>query len=235
MTLNLTSDQALWLPFTLALYFAASELHRRAGKSALLNPTMLTIAGVCVALHAGDVSHARYFETVEILHYLLGTAVVALAIPLYGNLQRLDGNLRAMCAALLCGSMTSIVVGLIVAQALGASLSTMLSLAAKSATVAVSIEIARLIGGIPPVTACLTICTGITGAVIGPYLLSACGVRTSMARGLALGTAGHGIATARAFAENEETGCWASLAMGLNAILTAMFAPLIVAAYFSPK
>ena len=235
MTANFTSSSILWLPVTLALYFAACELHQRAGKSPLLNPTLLTITCISTALLGSGVAYSDYFESVKILHYLLGTAVVALAIPLYGNLQRMDGNLKAMAAALICGSLTSIVVGVALAQALGASLSTILSITPKSATAAVSMEIARMIGGVPAVTACLTIFTGITGAVIGPYLLNACGVQTPFARGLALGTASHGIATARAFTEDEVTGCWASLAMGLNAILTAFFAPLIVSAFFGLK
>ncbi len=91
-------------------------------------------------------------------------------------------------------------------------------------------EIAGGIGGIPVVTACLTIFTGIIGAVLGPYVLTWSGVTAPSARGVALGTASHGIATARAFSECEHTGCCASLAMGLNTILTALLVPLIVVA-----
>jgi putative effector of murein hydrolase len=127
------------------------------------------------------------------------------------------------------GSVTSMLSGLLIARALGASSTTLLSIAPKSATAAVSMQIAESSGGIPAVAACLTIITGVVGAVLGPYILTWAGVRSPRARGVALGTASHGIATARAFGESELTGCSASLAMGLNAILTSLLVPLVLA------
>jgi putative effector of murein hydrolase len=106
----------------------------------------------------------------------------------------------------------------------------LLSIAPKSATAAVSMEIARGIGGLPAVTASLTIVTGIIGAVCGPYILSWARIESPSARGIALGTVSHGIATARAFSESELAGCCASLAMGLNSILTAIFVPIVLGA-----
>ena len=227
---KIATGTAFWLPLTVALYCVASEAHRRAGKTPLLNPTLLAIAGVCATLFALQVPHAVYFESVSILHYLLGTAVVALAVPLYRNLERLARAAWPILLALVACSLTSILAGLLIALALGASTSTLLSLAPKSATAAVSMEIARGIGGAPALTACLTIATGIIGAVLGPYVLTWAGVTSSAARGIALGTASHGIATARAFGECELAGCCASLAMGLNAVLTALATPLLAAA-----
>jgi predicted murein hydrolase (TIGR00659 family) len=235
MSPTVATGTMLWLPVTLAIYFAASEIYRISGKEALLNPTLLTIAALCAVLVTFNVRYTAYFEAVRILHYLLGTAVVALAIPLHRNLQRLMRDWRAITVALIAGSLTSIVSGLMIARALGASPSTLLSIAPKSATTAVSMEIARGIGGIPAVTAALTILTGIIGAVLGPYILTWCGVDSPAARGVALGTASHGIATARAFSECERAGCSASLAMGINAVLTALLVPMIVSAVQMPK
>ena len=230
MSPTIATGTALWLPVTLAIYFAANETYRISGKKPLLNPTLLTIAALCALLIIFNVRYTAYFEAVRILHYLLGTAVVALAIPLHRNLQGLMRDWRAILVALLAGSLTSIVAGLTIARALGASPSTLLSIAPKSATTAVSMEIARGIGGIPAVAAALTILTGIIGAVLGPYILTWCGVHSPAARGVALGTASHGIATARAFSECERAGCCASLAMGINAVLTALLVPMIVSA-----
>ena len=148
----------------------------------LLNPTLLTIACVCGALIVLRVPYAVYLESVGVLHYLLGTAVVALAIPLHQNLKRLLGDLLPITLALVAGSITSLVCGLFIARALGASTSTMLSLAPKSATAAVSMQIAEGIGGVPAIAACLTIFTGIIGAVLGPYILTWTGVRSPRAR-----------------------------------------------------
>ena len=138
---------------------------------------------------------------------------------------RLRGRGLSMTGALVAGSLSSIVVGLLVATLAHASASTILSLAPKSATAAVSMEISRLIGGAPAVTAVLTILTGIIGAVGGPYVLDICGIRTPEARGFAMGVASHGIATARAFSESEVAGSFAGLGMALNAILTGLIVP----------
>jgi predicted murein hydrolase (TIGR00659 family) len=219
-----------WLPCTLALYALAVLLFRRGHKHPLLNPTLLSIAGVAMLLFSADIAYPRYLESVAVLNHLLGTAVVALAIPLHRNLARLKGRERRMISALVAGSLASILAGLMVAVVAGLSASTILSLAPKSATAAVSMEIARLIGGIPSVTAVLTILTGITGAVLGPIVLDVIGVRTPEARGFALGVASHGIATARAFEEGEVAGSFAGLGMALNAVLTALLVPPIVRA-----
>ncbi len=140
-----------------------------------------------------------------------------------------------MTLALVAGSLASILVGLAIATLAGASAFAVLSLAPKSATAAVSMEIARLIGGAPAVTGVLTVLTGITGAVAGPYVLDLGQIRTPEARGFALGIASHGIATARAFSEGEIAGSFAGLGMVLNAVLTAMVVPLVVRAFgFGP-
>jgi len=190
-----------WLPCTILVFAASSALYRRLGKLPLANPTLLTIAVVAVIVLASGTSYSNYFESVAILHYLLGTAVVALAVPLYRNASRLRGRGLSMAGALVAASLSIIVVGFVVATLAHASASTILSLAPKSATAAVSMEISRLIGGVPAVTAVLTILTGIIGAVGGPYVLDISGIRTPEARGFAMGVASHGIATARAFSE----------------------------------
>jgi predicted murein hydrolase (TIGR00659 family) len=216
-----------WLPCTLAIYFGSVLLFRWGRKSPLLNPTLLTIAGIALVLLLTGVPYRDYFEGVAILHYLLGTAVVALALPLHRNLSRLQGRGLSMTCSLLAGSLASILVGLAVAVVAGASASTILSLAPKSATAAVAIEISRLIGGAPAMTATLTIFTGIIGAIAGPYVLDLSGIHAPEARGFAMGVASHGIATARAFTESEVAGSFAGLGMTLNAVLTAMVVPPI--------
>jgi predicted murein hydrolase (TIGR00659 family) len=218
----------LWLPCTILLFAASSWLYRRLNKAPVANPTLLTIAALVVMLVGVGVPYKTYFESVAIIHYLLGTAVVALALPLYRNVGRLKGRRMGMAAALVAGSLTSMLVGLSVAILAHASASTVLSLAPKSATAAVSMEISRIIGGAPAVTATLTILTGIIGAIAGPYVLNILRVLDPEARGFAMGVASHGIATARAFSEGEVAGSFAGLGMVLNAILTALLVPPVV-------
>src|SRR6516165_8812375 len=194
--------------------------------AALVLSTLVVVL-ILILAYSG-IPYKSYFESVAVLHYLLGTAVVALALPLYRNASRLRGRYLCMALALVAGSLASIFVGLSVAVLGHASASTVLSLAPKSATAAVSMEISRLIGGAPAVTATLTIMTGIIGAVGGPYVLNASRILTPEARGFAMGVASHGIATARAFNDSEISGSFAGLGMVLNAILTALIVPPVV-------
>ena len=213
------------LVLTLGAYAAAAAVWQRCGRHPLLNPTLFAIAGVATALLALNMQHADYFASAELVHALLGPAVVALAVPLYRHAAVLRARAGALLMALVLGSATAVLVGVAVAVALNVSAGAVLSLAPRSATTAVSMGVAAEIGGIPALTAVLTIATGITGAVLGGWILDAMGVRDPLARGFALGTASHGIATARAFQDGEAAGIAAGLAMGLNAILTAVIAP----------
>lgn len=217
-----------WLPCTILVFAGSSALYRRLGKLPLANPTLLTIVVMSALVLASGVQYGTYFEGVAVLHYLLGTTVVALALPLYRNAGRMRGRSIGLAGALVTGSLASILIGLSVAILTHASASTILSLAPKSATAAVSMEISRLIGGVPSVTGALTILTGIIGAVGGPYVLDLAGVQTPEARGFAMGVASHGIATARAFSESENAGSFGGLGMVLNAILTGLVVPPVV-------
>ncbi len=217
-----------WLPCTILVFAATSVLYRRLGKLPLANPTLLTIAVMSTIVLVSGVPYNAYFEGVAVLHYLLGTTVVALALPLYRNAGRMRGRGVGLAGGLVTGSLASILIGLAVAIMSHASASTVLSLAPKSATAAASMEISRLIGGVPSVTGALTILTGIIGAVGGPYVLDVAGIRTPEARGFAMGVASHGIATARAFSESEIAGSFGGLGMVLNAILTGLIVPPVV-------
>src|SRR6516225_7582462 len=128
----IATKSVLWLPFTVGIYWISSQLYWRVGRLPLLNPTLMTIAAVCCALLTLGVPYAAYFESVSILHYLLGTAVVALSVPLYRNLHKLARELRSISIAVAAGSFTSIIGGLVIAKALGASPAIVLSIAPKS-------------------------------------------------------------------------------------------------------
>jgi putative effector of murein hydrolase len=114
-----------------------------------------------------------------------------------------------------------------IARALGAAPQTVLSMAPKSVTTPIAMGVAEQIGGLPSLTAALVLITGISGAVMGPWILDRLRIRDARARGLAMGTASHGIGTARALQENETAGAFSGLAMGLNGVVTAILVPIL--------
>ncbi|OJX79254.1 LrgB family protein [Magnetospirillum sp. 64-120] len=217
-----------WLTLTLVVYQAAHWVWRRGRMNPLLNPVLLSIATLSAILTLGGVDYARYFSGAQLIHFLLGPATVALAIPLYRQLGQIMRSAGALAAGLLCGSVAAILASLGIGWALGASPQTIMSMAPKSVTSPIAMGVAEQIGGLPSLTAVLVILTGITGAVGGAWLLDRLRVKDERARGVAIGTASHGIGTARALQMGEVTGAFSGLAMGLNGVATALLTPIIV-------
>jgi predicted murein hydrolase (TIGR00659 family) len=219
---------ALLLSLTLGAYATGIMLQRLGRQHPLLNPTLLAIAIVAGALLLFHIDYATYFSNAQPIHVLLGPAVVALAVPLFRHLPLLRDRAPLLGIALLLGSVTAIASSVTVGWWFGLSHRMLLSVAPRSATTAVSMAIAGQIGGIPAVTAVLTVLTGIIGALIGGYVLNALRIQDAAARGFGMGLASHGIATARAFQESEIAGTFSGLAMALNAVATAVLTPLLV-------
>ncbi len=164
------------------------------------------------------------------MHFLLGPATVALAIPLYDQRARLTRLWLPLTLGLVAGVITAIASALGIAWALGASRETLLSLAPKSVTTPIAMGISEKIGGLPSLTAVFVILTGMIGAIIARPLLNALRIDSHPARGFAVGVAAHGIGTARAFQVSEQMGAFAGLAMGLTALMTAFIAPWLAPA-----
>lgn len=225
---HLTANPLTWLVLTLVVYQAAHWLWRKAGMNPLLNPVLLSIAALSAILTVTGVDYGAYFSGAQLVHFLLGPATVALAVPLYRQLGRLLRSAGALAAGLLAGSVTAILASVGIGWALGASQQTILSLAPKSVTSPIAMGVAEQIGGLPSLTAVLVILTGIVGAVGGGWLLDRLRIGDERARGVAIGTASHGIGTARALQMGEITGAFSGLAMGLNGVATALLTPILV-------
>ena len=223
----LSASPLLFLTLTLAAFQAGSWVYARSGYKPFLNPVMTAVILLVAILTLTETPYPAYFEGAQFVHFLLGPATVALAIPLYRQFDRVKRSALALVASLLCGSLTAIGTAVGLGWALGASRETLLSLAPKSVTAPVAMGITEQLGGLPSLTAVLVILTGILGAVIGPMVLNLLRIRDWRARGLALGTASHGIGTARALQVNELAGAFSGLAMGLNALATAILLPVV--------
>jgi predicted murein hydrolase (TIGR00659 family) len=223
----LARDPLLWLTATLVAYAIGDAAFRAAGRRPLVNPVLVAVAILAVALHLTGTPYATYFEGAQFVHFMLGPATVALALPLYANIGRVRRVILPMAAALVVASVTAMLSAVAIAGAMGLRGETLLSLVPKSATAPVALGVAEGIGGSPTLTAVLVILTGIIGAVCATPLLNALGIRDWRARGFAVGVASHGIGTARAFQVSETAGAFAGIGMGLNAMLTAVLAPLL--------
>ena len=227
----LSASPLLGLTLTLLAYQAAYWLYQRAGFNPLLNPVLLAIMMLVAALLVTGTPYATYFDGAQFVHFLLGPATVALAVPLYLQFERLRKLALPLAGALLAGSVTAIISAVGIAWLLGAGEATLLSVAPKSVTAPIAMGIAEKIGGIPSLTAVLVIMTGVSGAMMAKYVLDALRVADHGVRGFAVGVAAHGIGTARAFQVSEQAGAFAGLGMGLNGLITAVLMPLLLYAW----
>jgi predicted murein hydrolase (TIGR00659 family) len=224
----LAATPLLWLTLTLIAWLVADAIAAACNRHPLVNPVLIAIALVGFTLVATGTPYDTYFQGAQFVHFLLGPATVAIAVPLVRNRRLVLGNIVPMAAALLAGAVTAVVSVIAVAGLLGVPREILMSLAPKSVTAGIAMAISESIGGRPALTAVFVIITGIMGAVIVSPLMNALKIRDYAARGFAVGLAAHGIGTARAFAVDEIAGTFAGIAMGLNGLATAILVPLLL-------
>jgi predicted murein hydrolase (TIGR00659 family) len=224
----LARSPLLWLALTVTVFASAEAIYRRLGRPALLHPVVTSVTALAIVLVASGTPYPRYFEGAQFVHFLLGPAIVALAVPLHRELRREQALAVPVTVALFAGSVTAVLTAVGTGRLAGAPRETLLSLAPKSATAPVAMGIAEKIGGLPSLAAALVVLTGVLGAAVGPWLLRRVRVTDPRAVGLALGVAAHGIGTARAFEISETAGAFSGLGMGLNALATSLIVPALV-------
>jgi predicted murein hydrolase (TIGR00659 family) len=223
----LSATPLLWLTTTILAYIAADFSARRLGYPPWANPVLLAILLIAPLLWVTRTDYAAYFEGAQFIHFLLGPATVALAVPLWDNRETIRHSVAPILMALLVGSIVAAGSAIILARGFGLPDEVILSLAPKSTTAPVALGISEAVGGVPTLTAVLVILTGIIGAVTVTPLMNLLRIEDWRARGFAVGVAAHGIGTARAFQVNPIAGAYAGIAMALNALLTSLIVPLL--------
>lgn len=224
----LATSPLLGLTATLVAYQAALWLFERCGRSPLLNPMLISVTMIVGFLMATGTEYRTYFDGAQFVHFLLGPATVALAIPLYNQLPLLRRVWPAVLAVILIGGVVAAGSAVGIAWLLGGSEPILLSLAPKSVTTPIAMGIAETVGGIPSLTAVMVMLTGISGVICGSWILDKAGVKSPAARGLAMGITAHGIGTVRALQESETAGAFAGMAIGLTGLSSAIMIPLVI-------
>ncbi|ATJ82926.1 LrgB family protein [Halomonas beimenensis] len=224
----LSGQPLLSLLATLLAFLLAVRLNRLVGGTPLLHPVMLAIALLIGWLRLVDLDYATYFEGAQFIHFLLGPATVALAIPLYDHRERVRRLLMPLLLACVTGIVTAVTSTLGLGMLLGARHETLMSLAPRSVTSPIAMGIAEQIGGIPSLSAGLVLLTGAIGCALGPFILRLLRINDPAIQGFTLGLAAHGFGTAHAFARlGAVAGAFSGLAMGLTGLLTAFLLPLV--------
>lgn len=225
----LSGSPLLALILTLTAYQVGVTIYERSKLNPLANPVLIAVTLIAVTITVIDMPYDTYFEGAQFVHFLLGTATVSLAVPIYKGLASLRGRLLPLMAALIGGGVTSIVSAVVIARLLDADDAITGAMWVKSITAPIGMGVAEQIGASPTLTAVFAVSTGILGAALGRFVLDALRIREWWQRGYALGIASHGIGTSRAFSVNPEAGAYAGLAMGLHGVFGAVAIPWAVA------
>lgn len=228
---SVLAQPAVMTPFALTLtvsaYLLGVAIQRRL-RSPVANPVLIAIVVIGVVLRTLHVPYAAYFSGAQFIHFLLGPATVALAIPLVRSMEVMRRSLMPMLAALLGGSVVGLVSGYGLVRALGGSRLVALSMAPKSLTTPIAIGVSQTVGGNPSLTAVLAIVGGVLVAVSIDPILRVLRVEAPAPKGLAAGTAGSGIGAAQVIPQHPVAAAFAGVAIGLNGLFTAVLAPVVI-------
>lgn len=228
LTNYITSTPLIWLILTLGSFKLGIIIYEKCNKHTLLQPIIVAYTIIMSVLFISGVSYEEYFKGVEIIHFFLGPATVALALPLYNNLKYIKSLFIPIMITLIVAGVFSILIAVVLLWALDAQLATILSMTTKSITAPIAIITSEQIGAIPSLAVGFVIITGIIGALLGTSIFKLLKIKHDTSKGFALGLVSHGIGTARAIEISEKAAAFSALAMGLSGIFTAVFLPLIV-------
>ena len=220
-------NKYLLLALTFGVFAMFKALQKRMGW-VLLNPILLTIATLILYLKCADISYETYSEGGELIAFWLKPAVVALGVPLYLQLEMIKKQWMPILLSQLVGCLVGVVSVVLIAKGLGATPDVICSLAPKSVTTPIAMEVSNATGGIPSLTAAMVVMVGLFGAVFGFRMLDLGRVKSPIAQGLSMGTASHAIGTSAAMEVSRKYGVYASLGLTLNGILTSILAPMVL-------
>lgn len=225
--MEIMSNPIILLAITFGIYYVARQIQKWTGW-VVLNPILITIAALIALLQLTGISYETYKQGGQYIDFWLKPAIVALGVPLYQNLGQIRRQLLPILMSQLVGCLVGLVSVTLIASALGASHEVIVSLAPKSVTTPIAMEVCKTSGGIPSLTAAIVVIVGLFGAIFGFKILEVWHVRNPFSQGISMGTAAHAVGTSRAMEKGETYGAYSSLGLILNGVLTALLTPFIL-------
>jgi len=218
------SSEVFLLMLCLGSFLLGVLIYKKTNIS-LLQPLLITMVIIIPFLKITGIEYKTFYENTRILNFMLGPSVVALGYVLYDQVGHLKGNVFSILTAVLVGGIVGIGTVVIVAELLGANHSLVASLAPKSVTTPIAMNLAEKHGGVSSLTAIFVVVCGMFGGLVGPIILRKIGVKSKIAKGLAMGSSAHALGTARAMEMGALEGAISGLAIGLMGIMTALLIP----------
>lgn len=223
---SLLHSEIFILTLVIGIYLASVWLFRKT-KLNILHPLLVSIPVLAVIIHLLGISYESFEQGSRMINFMLGPTVVVLGYLLYEQIAQLKANALSMITSVFVGCVTGILSVIFIARYFGADDVLIASLEPKSVTTPIAMSIAERSGGIPSIAAVVVIVVGIFGGMVGPFVLDRLGIKSRIAKGLALGSAAHGLGTARAMELGTIEGAISGLSIGLMGIMTAVLVPVI--------
>ena len=213
--------------FTFLAYFGAQKIQKKTGWI-ILNPILISIVIIITFLSVFNIDYAHFEKGGKLIEFFLKPAIVALGVPLYQQLEKIKKQAVPILVSQLVGCVVGIVSVVLIAKLMGASREIIYSLAPKSVTTPIAIEISKTIGGIPALTASVVVVVGIFGAIFGYTIMKWTRVKNPMAQSLSMGTAAHAVGTSKSMEISPAFGAMSSIGLIVNGIFTAILTPYIL-------
>jgi len=223
-----TNTPLSWIIITMSAYKIGIIIYEKTGKHSLLQPIVIAYVIMLPILILAQIPYKQYFESVSILHFFLGPATVALALPLYKNLKLIQAYFFPILITLFAGGIFTILSAVGILWLFDASKITMLSMTTKSVTAPITLITAQDIGAIPSLAMGFVVITGLLGALFGTFVFKLLKIKHDAAKGFALGLISHAVGTARAFEISENAAAFSALAMGLIGVFIAVALPIVI-------
>lgn len=224
--IDLLNSEVFILALVTGIYLFSIWLYRKT-RLMLLNPLLVAIFFLAVLTNVLGVTYESFQRGSRIINFLLGPSVVALGYLLWEQVEHLKANVVSILTSVFFGSLVGIVSVMLIARMFGADRVLIASLEPKSITTPIAMSVAEKIGGIPSLTAVVVVAVGIFGGIVGPFILNKLGIESKIAKGLALGSAAHGLGTAKALELGTVEGAISGLAIGVMGIMTAILVPIV--------
>lgn len=212
---------------TVGTYLVGVGIQQRV-RTAVANPVLIAVLLIGSTLRIAHMSYESYFAGAQFIHFLLGPATVALAIPLAKSLEHMKRSFLPMTAALFTGSIVGMTTGYGLVVVTGGPHTVALSMIPHSLTTPIAIGVSENLGGIQSLSAVLAIAGGILVAISIDAVLGWVQIDDSSVRGLAAGVAGSGVGASRVIPRHPLSAAFAGVAIGLNGLITAVLAPIFV-------
>jgi putative effector of murein hydrolase len=221
----------VWLAITLVVYIGSLKFYALTKSLPYINPLLhplVVSSAIIIALQViSNTSVTDYQSHTHLLSMLLGPATVALALPLYKQLRILvKMSWRVLLPIVVAGILAPLLSWLSL-YTFNTPINLQMTMLVKSITTPLAMDTAEAIGGIPSLAAVFVISTGIVGAICGPTLFALLGVTNHAAQGTALGAVTHAVGTVKAISISEQCTAFATLALCVNGIFTALLLPLL--------